>query len=79
MRAELAQSSVSGLLDRIDLVEPDRSLFHEAGILPGPYLRSLDALHVATALRIEATVLVAYDVRQRDAATSLALRVIAPE
>lgn len=52
------------LLARVALVEPQRSLFHEAGLLPGASLRSLDALHLATALRIDAAVVVAYDVRQ---------------
>jgi len=78
VRTELAQSDVSNLLERVDLVEPDRSLFHEAGILPGAHLRSLDALHVATALRVEASMMVAYDDRQREAAEAVGLRVIAP-
>lgn len=59
-------------------LEPDRSLLHEAGILPGAHLRSLDALHAATALRVEASMMVAYDGRQRDAAEAVGLRVIAP-
>ncbi len=78
VREELAQTAVSDLLDRVDLVEPNRSLFYEAGILRGQHVRSLDVLHVATALRIEAEQFIAYDIRQCQAAVSLGLRVISP-
>jgi predicted nucleic acid-binding protein len=77
-RAEVPQASVSDVLDGVELVEPDRSLFHEAGLLPGKHLRSLNALHVATALRMEATQFVAYDIRQCEAATSVGLRTVSP-
>jgi len=40
VRLALDQSAVSDLLARVDLVDPPRSLFHEAGLLPGPRLRS---------------------------------------
>ncbi|WP_026875876.1 type II toxin-antitoxin system VapC family toxin [Jiangella gansuensis] len=78
VRAGFDQSRVTDLLDRFDLYEPDRAVFVEAGLLPGPRLRSLDALHVAVAIRIEADEFVAYDVRQSDAARAVGLRVVAP-
>lgn len=78
VRLDLPQAAVSQVLDRIDLLEPDRSLYHQAGILPGRGLRSLDALHVATALRVDAVTFVAYDRRQCDAADSVGLRVVSP-
>lgn len=77
-RLDLSQTAVSDLLDRIDLVEPDRSLFTEAGLLPGPTLRSLDALHLATALRIDASVVVAYDNKFQQAARAVGLATLAP-
>ena len=77
-RLGLDQSAVSDLLTRIDLIDPSRSIFHEAGVLPGPTLRSLDALHLATALRIEADVVVAYDPRLLDAARDLGLAIDSP-
>ncbi|WP_169077852.1 type II toxin-antitoxin system VapC family toxin [Microcella alkalica] len=77
-RLGLDQSAVSDLLTRIDLIDPSRSIFHEAGVLPGPTLRSLDALHLATALRIEADVVVAYDLRLLDAARDLGLAIDSP-
>ena len=78
VRLGLDQSAVTDLLARLDLVDPPRSLFHEAGLLPGTQLRSLDALHLATALRVDADTLVAYDARLLDAARSLGLGVHSP-
>jgi len=78
VRLELDQAAVTDLMARVDLVDPPRSLFHEAGLLPGPHLRSLDALHLATALRVGAETLVAYDARLLDAARSLGLGVHSP-
>ena len=78
LRLDLSQTAISDLLDRVDLVEPDRSLFTEAGLLPGPNLRSLDALHVATALRVDASVVVAYDHRLQRAARAVGLATTAP-
>lgn len=77
-RQDLEQSAVTMLLERVDLIEPNRSLFYEAGLLPGKHLRSLDALHVATALRAEADEFLAYDTRQSEAATDVGLRVNSP-
>lgn len=78
VRLGLSQVAVSDLLDRFDLIELDRSLYTEAGLLPGPHLRSLDALHTAVAVRIGADSMIAYDVRQSDSARSVGMRVIAP-
>lgn len=78
LRAELAQSAVTQLLARFDLVETDLSLYREANLLPGPHLRSLDALHLAAALRAGADIMVTYDRRQADAAASAGLPVLAP-
>lgn len=78
VRVDLAQTAVTHLLERFDLVETDRSLYWEAGLLPGRHLRSLDALHLAAALRVGADVMVTYDHRQADAATAVGLPVLAP-
>jgi predicted nucleic acid-binding protein len=78
VRFDLSQALISDLLDRVDLVEPDRSLFTEAGLLPGRSLRSLDALHVATALRVDASVVVAYDDCLHQAARAVGLATAAP-
>lgn len=78
VREQLSQVAVTDVLDRLDLVEPDRALFHQAGILPGGTLRSLDALHLATVLRLDAEALLTYDLRLAEAAGSLGVRVVAP-
>lgn len=77
-RIDLPQSAVTDLLTRVGLVEPDRSLFYEAGLLPGRHLRSLDALHLATAVRVDASAVVAYDHRLLEAARSLGLSTLSP-
>lgn len=78
VRVDLAQAAVTHLLERFDLMETDRSLYREAGLLPGRHLRSLDALHLAAALRVGADVMVTYDRRQADAADAAGLPVLAP-
>ncbi|MGH3815777.1 MAG: PIN domain-containing protein [Pseudonocardiaceae bacterium] len=78
VRVDLPQVAVTHLLERFDLVETDRSLYREAGLLPGRHLRSLDALHLAAALRVSADVMVTYDRRQADAADAAGLPVLAP-
>ena len=54
------------------------SLFYEAGLLPGRHLRSLDALQLATAVRVDASAVVAYDHRLLEAARSLGLGTMSP-
>jgi hypothetical protein len=77
-REGLAQSSVTALLDRVNLIDVTRSGFTEAGLLPGDRLGSLDAIHIAVALRASADVLISYDQRQLDAAELLGLHVYSP-
>lgn len=78
VRLDVAQSAITDVLTRVDLVEPDRALFLAAGLLPGTSLRSLDALHLATALRVDADLLVAYDRRLLEAAKSVGLATLSP-
>ena len=78
VRLELDQSAVTDLLARVDLVDPPRSVFHEAGLLPDRHLRTLDALHLATALRVGADTVVAYDARLVAAARTLGMSVQSP-
>ena len=76
--AVLTQKAVTDLLRGVDLHELPPPLFAEAGLLPGDRLRSLDALHLAAAIRLEVDVVVTYDQRMAHAATSLGLEVLAP-
>ena len=75
---DLTQAAVTHLLERLDLMETDRSLYREAGLLAGRHLRSLDALHLAAALRVGADVMVTYDRRQAEAADAAGLPVLGP-
>ncbi|MSW72196.1 MAG: PIN domain-containing protein [Actinobacteria bacterium] len=74
----LTQQAVTQLLRGVDLYELSPPLFAEAGLLPGAGLRSLDALHLAAAIRLEVESVITYDVRMAEAATLLGLDVLAP-
>jgi predicted nucleic acid-binding protein len=78
VRHELSQADVTELLDRFELFELDRAVYVSAGLLPGPHLRSLDALHIAVALRVGAESMIAYDIQQANSARAVGLRVLAP-
>lgn len=75
---DLSQRQVTDLLDRIDLFEVTPTVFLQAGLLPGEHLRSLDALHLASAIGTAVDCLVTYDVRMAEAARAAGLVVIAP-
>ena len=77
-RDGLDQAVVTELMKRFALLLPDRELYRDAGLIPGPALRSLDALHIASALRLSADVVVTYDARQRLAARSVGLQTVSP-
>lgn len=68
------------LLDTVEQAEISSAVIESASRLPGPALRSLDAIHLATALlfRSELDVLVSYDDRLLDAAAEHSLTVAAP-
>jgi predicted nucleic acid-binding protein len=74
----LAQQAVSDFLGGIDIYEVPASLFREAGVLPGTHLGSLDALHLAVAIRIGVDLVVTYDNRMAGSAVELGLSVLAP-
>lgn len=74
----LSHDVVTDLLEGVSLYEVPPSLFREAGLLPGSRLRSLDALHLAAAVRIGVDHLVTYDTRMGDCARSIGLAVLAP-
>lgn len=75
----LSQQVVTEFLEGVGLYEVPASLFREAGLLPGANLRSLDALHLAAAIRIGVDQVATYDLRMQEAARSLGLQVFAPE
>lgn len=74
----LTQQAVTQLLRGVDLYELPPPLFAEAGLLPGATFRSLDALHLAAAIRLEVEAVITYDARMAEAAASLGMTVLAP-
>jgi predicted nucleic acid-binding protein len=69
-----------GVLSRVAFVELDADLARLAGATGGPLLRALDAIHIASALRLvpEIEAFVTYDDRQADAARAAGLDVVVP-
>ncbi len=68
------------LLGGIDLLPMDRAIVEKAAALVPTELRSLDAIHLASALSVKAnlTALVAYDVRLCSAAAQAGIEVVSP-
>ncbi len=68
------------ILGRIALLGIDDEVLDRAASLDEPTLRSLDAIHVATALGLEADleILLTYDERMQKAAAAVGLRTEAP-
>jgi predicted nucleic acid-binding protein len=68
------------LLGGIDLLPMDRAIVEKAATLVPSELRSLDAIHLASALSVNAnlTALVAYDVRLCSAAAQAGIEVVSP-
>lgn len=68
------------LLARVALVDTDRRILAAAAALEPPALRTLDAIHLATALAVreDLVALVTYDRRLRAAAERAHLDVLAP-
>lgn len=78
LRDEL--SHASELCKRLDLIPVTSRLLTAAGELEQPHLRTLDAIHVASAasLRLSVTAFITYDKRLASAAQDAGLPVAAP-
>lgn len=78
VREGLNQSDVTRLLEGVGLAALDRAVYRSAGFLPMPYLRTLDALHLEAAIRLDVSAILTYDHRLGEAARAAGLDVIAP-
>jgi len=78
VREERDQSKVSAILEGVSLAALDRATYRSAGFLPMPYLRTLDALHLEAAMRLDVEAILTYDRRLGEAARAAGLDVIAP-
>ena len=63
VREKLEQSDVTRVLEGVGLAALDRAVYRSAGFLPMPYLRTLDALHLEAAMRLDASAILTYDRR----------------
>lgn len=79
-RLQLAESVVDGALGMVTLVLLAAPTFLVAGRLAPTPLRSIDALHLATALELAPDVqgIVTYDVRLAEGASAAGIDVVAP-
>ena len=68
------------VLQRIDLVRVNDRILNAAAVLQPPELRSLDAIHLATARQLgdELSAVVTYDDRMVNAAKQLGHRIVQP-
>lgn len=78
VREQIDQADVTKILDGVGLAALDRATYRSAGFLPMPYLRTLDALHLEAAVRLNADAMLTYDHRLSEAAKMMGLEVIAP-
>ena len=76
-RLGVQQVDVTAVLAVVVLTVPTRQVLRVAGLLAGE-VRSLDALHVASALDCGAGSFISYDVRQLAAAASAGLPTLSP-
>lgn len=77
-RLDLDPVLINSVLGQLSLVSMDDQDFQVAAQLPGRNLRSLDALHVAVALRYRCDSFYSYDSRQSTAAQHAGLAVLHP-
>ncbi len=68
------------LLDSVNLIKIDEMLVKQAGYINPPEVRSLDSIHLASALnlQLELGVFLVYDQRLKSAAEALSLPVASP-
>lgn len=71
---------VEDALSAVDTLPATTDLFDDAGEISGPELRTLDAVHLATALALGESCfgIITYDRRLADAAETVGIDVIAP-
>lgn len=80
-RMDVDRQLVDDALEVVSLVLPAASTFLAAGSLRPPEVRSLDALHLASALELGQDLegLITYDARLARAAAGASITVVAPE
>jgi len=75
-RLDIDQFDVSAVLGGIEIIEITPAIFRAAGQTPPPHLRSLDALHLATALAANVSAMITLDQRLVEACSKVGLPVL---
>lgn len=75
---ELPQERATAVLSHFELYEVFDWEWRAAGLVPGRALRSLDALHIESAIRVEADALISYDERMIATAAGMGMLVFHP-
>ena len=76
VRQGIDQNKASEVLELLDVLEHDRSQFRQAGTIGGEQVRSLDALHLAAAMRVGADAMITFDERLERACELVGLPVL---
>lgn len=76
VRQGIDQNKASEVLELLDALEHDRSQFRQAGTIGGERVRSLDALHLAAAMRVGADAMLTFDERLERACELVGLPVL---
>ena len=74
----IAMQRTGEVLDRLSLIRIDAEVLSAAANMPPTELRTLDAIHLASALRVGAREMLVYDRRLADAAEAAGLEVLSP-
>ena len=77
---EAEREQAQRLLDTLQMVDVTRAVLSDAGVADGPFLRTLDAVHLVAAARIRAglSAFVTYDRKLASAAQQAGLPVLSP-
>ena len=77
---EAEREQAQRLLDTLQMVDVTRAVLADAGVADGPFLRTLDAVHLVAAARIRAglSAFVTYDKKLATAAQQAGLPVLSP-
>jgi predicted nucleic acid-binding protein len=78
VRIGASGGDVAAILAAFDLATPDRSTYRQAALLPHPTLRSLDALHIAAAIELNADVIITYDDRMIETCHAFGIETLSP-
>ncbi|MFS3127580.1 PIN domain-containing protein [Nocardioides sp. Bht2] len=74
----LHQDQITAFLSTLDLYSVTDAVYRQAGLMPGPRLRSLDALHLAAAIALDVHAILTYDHRLQQAAAEVGVVALAP-